>query len=113
MKKTGKVLSLTAGMVLASAFVAPSASAAAFAYHGYDVAYTSYYDRGLVACDKEKDGNYVYAEGRYWHPSNQVMVLRVDDGEDEHCDNDYITYPIYQIRICESRVGCSPWRQVS
>ncbi len=75
-------------------------------YHGSDFLAIGSDHRTASACDRESDGNLVYAD-LILSNGNRV---RVWDNYDDLCSSRTFSSPIRDFRLCEETVGCTAWK---
>ncbi len=99
------------GTLVSLAAVAAIAVPAAYAhytvaYHGSDMVSIGSDHRTVSTCDRESDGNLVYAD----------LILangnrpKVWDNYDQLCSSRSFSSDVRDFRVCEEGVGCSAWK---
>lgn len=96
-RRVGIVTALAVGPLM----LAASPAFAATVYEGSDYAYNDYGD--LVACDKESDGNGVYAE--YWTNTGGHGQVWDGNGAASGCGRQPIGDSLSSFRVCEDDWG--------
>lgn len=99
-----RVAAIGVSVIAASAFVTGTASAhTLYAYQGSDRAWSDH--SHLRVEDRECDAHGVYAEG--YDAYGYLFVEDTNGCSSGYSHADGLN--IYQFRVCERSVGCSPW----
>lgn len=87
----------------ALALSAPTAHPHALVFYGANYAFAS--GGWLEACDRERDGNGVYAEG--WLDSGGHVYVWDGNGSAGGCGHEIFSSRVARFRVCEDHSGCS------